>query len=138
MKELDKQENAGLPGWTEVHDLALIYLTCMHGTDDQIDATEMDAARVLIARHLSVEDEQLVSKIINDALLMYVSDSGQDMLLASILSLGDSFTADQRIGVLRDLADLVAADGMVYPEEIQFIANLAEQWDVKNFFSQGN
>ena len=139
MKDQDKSFSGEIePSWTEAHDLALIYLSCMHGTDDQIDPTEMDAARVLIARHLEVDDEARVSRVIDDALLMYVGDSGEEMLVASVLSLGATFDADQRIGVLRDLADLVAADGMVYPSEIQFIAQLAEQWDIKNFFSQHN
>ncbi len=127
------------PEWSQIHDLGLIYFFCMHSTDDQIDASEMEVARGLVAKHMKLDAKpEEVSQILHDALLMYISDQGEEMLAASVISLGQAFDADQRIGVLRDLADLVAADGMVYPKEVEFIAALAEQWDVKNFFRQGN
>ncbi len=120
--------------WTRYHDIGLIYLACMHGTDDDIDPAEYILVKELLQKR--VADEALNSnKVFEEVMLMYVSQSVSEMVNSSIASLSDGMSQEELAVILKDLADIAAADGLVYPEEIQFIADVAREWGLEEYIS---
>ena len=123
-------------GWSSLHDIALIYLTCMHGADDEIDPSEYSLVKDLIERR--IDDESVdASQVLEDVMLMYVSQSSYDMVSNSIASISDESGRDLQISILRDLADIVAADGVVSPGEVHFITAVAREWGLEDYLSAG-
>lgn len=121
-------------GWTSVHDIALIYLTCMHGADDEIDRNEYSLVRELIGRRVQGSDLE-PAKVLDDVLLMYVSQSAYDMVNNSIASISEQSGKDTQISILKDLADIVAADGIISPGEVHFVATVAREWGLEDYLS---
>jgi uncharacterized tellurite resistance protein B-like protein len=105
----------------------------MHGTDADIDPNEMDMVRKLIRDRSDSSDS--ASAVLDDVLLMYVGRTGADMLATSIASLEQTLTQDERIQILQDLANIASADGVLYPNEIHFIVNVARQWGLEDFLA---
>lgn len=121
--------------WSQLHDIALLYVCCMHGTDADIDKSELDVVRKLLNERNG--DPFKVKSVLDDVMLMYVSRSGAEMLTASIAALRESVTDDGRLQLLQDLATIASADGIVYPNEVQFIVGVARQWGQEDFMSGG-
>lgn len=107
----------------------------MHGTDADIDKSELDVVRKLLNERNG--DPFKVKSVLDDVMLMYVSRSGAEMLTASIAALRESVTDDGRLQLLQDLATIASADGIVYPNEVQFIVGVARQWGQEDFMSGG-
>lgn len=126
-------QGLGRAAWSELHDVAMLYLSCMHGADSEIDKSELDLVLNLLGGRAN--GPKRASEIMDDVLLMYVGNTGPEMLGASIASLAESMNDDQRLDVLQELADIASADGMVYPNEVQFIVQVAKQWGLERFLS---
>src|SRR5690606_1996897 len=97
-------------GWSLLHDAALLYLTCMHGPDEEIDSSESAVVKELI-RARGAGDAG-VDRVYDEAMLMYVGTSGGEMIAASIASLGQSLTEKQRKELLLELARVATSDGI--------------------------
>lgn len=121
-------------GWSSIHDIALIYLTCMHGADDEIDRNEYSLVRDLIARRVEGSDLD-PGKILEDVLLMYVSQSAYDMVSNSIATISEQSERDTQISILKDLADIVASDGVISPGEVHFVTAVAREWGLEDYLS---
>jgi uncharacterized tellurite resistance protein B-like protein len=116
--------------WTVTHDLALIYLALTHGADEELDATEVDAmSRKLQEWHAHFEVDRIKS-IMREVMLVYMGSSGEQMLEAAIASVGDEMPKSTRIAILNDLADIASADGAIVMGEVDFIQQLARDWQV--------
>jgi len=113
-------------GWSLLHDAALLYLTCMHGPDEEIDSSESAVVKELI-RARGAGDAG-VDRVYDEAMLMYVGTSGGEMIAASIASLGQSLTEKQRKELLLELARVATSDGIVYPSEARLLGEIATTW----------
>jgi len=114
--------------WTDYHDLALIFLSCMHDPDGSGDPGEADTVASVLRERASNLSSEGVRRVVNDATLVYFSQTGQDMVSAAVASLPGRFSKPELLDVLQDLATIVSADGLVYPEEVSFISRIAEAW----------
>lgn len=118
------------PAWTPIHDLALLYLSLVHGADAQIAPAEMEVMATRLKDWFPDANGPEISRVTEDVMLIYVSESGHQMLEASVASLNEHLHKGQRIAVLNDLAELASADGMLAPGEVNFIQELAMHWGV--------
>lgn len=119
------------PNWTLAHDLALICLALTHGTDEELEASEVDAMSVKLSQWHSHFNVDTVKKIMGDVMLVYVGSSGDQMLEASIAAVADELSKPSRIAILNDLADLATADGAIVMGEVDFIQQLARDWGIE-------
>lgn len=118
------------PAWTTMHDLALIYLALTHGADAELDSAEVDAMSSKLQAWGHDVDRDRVRKVMHEVMLAYMAESGDQMLETAIASVGETLNKPRRIAVLNDLADIASADGMVVMGEVNFIQQLAREWDV--------
>lgn len=118
--------------WTPVHDLALIYLALTHGADDALEPSEVDAMATKLRGWSTDQDLERIKKVMNDVMLVYMGGAGDQMLETAIASVGETMSKPRRIAVLNDLADIASADGMIVMGEVNFIQQLAKDWDVEN------
>ncbi|NNE47668.1 MAG: hypothetical protein HKN37_13520 [Rhodothermales bacterium] len=118
--------------WTSMHDMAIIYIACMHGGDGEIDRIEEERILELLhARYPDLDDAD-VGRIMQRALLAYLGSAGSDLLTASIHAAGEELSPAERVHVVRDLSDIASADGLIFPGEAGFISTVARLWGVKN------
>lgn len=113
-------------GWSLLHDAALLYVTCMHGPDEDISGSESAVVKELIRARGA--GEVGVDRVFDEVMLMYVGASGGEMVAASIASLGQSLTEIQRKELLLELARVASSDGIVYPSEIRLLGEIATSW----------
>jgi len=113
-------------GWSLLHDAALLYLTCMHGPDDEINSSESAVVKELIRARGAGEIG--VDRVYDEVMLMYVGTSGGEMIAASIASLGQSLNESQRKELLLELARVATSDGIVYPSEAKLLGEIASTW----------
>ncbi|MEX0600911.1 MAG: hypothetical protein WD021_00145 [Rhodothermales bacterium] len=111
------------------HDLGLIYLALTLGADEDLDEAELDAMTSKLEQW-QPEGTLPIASILHEVILMYVGSSGEQMLETAIVSLRDQLPKLSRMAVLGDLADLASADGTVVMQEVDFIQQLARDWDV--------
>ena len=123
-------DESGGHEWTPLHDLALLYLALVHGADAEISPGEMEVMATKLKDWYPDADGAQLSRVTEDVMLMYVSESGHQMLETSVASLNEHLQKGQRIAVLNDLAEIASADGTLAPGEVSFIQELAMHWGV--------
>ena len=123
-------DESGAREWTPLHDLALLYLALVHGADAQIDASELEMMALKLKDWYPKASGDEISRVTEDVMLVYVSESGHQMLEACVASLNEHLEKGQRVAVLNDLAEIASADGMLAPGEVSFIQELAMHWGV--------
>ncbi len=116
--------------WTNVHDLALIYLALTHGADAELDPSEVTVMSQKLGDWVPPSSKNKISDILNQVMLVYLGESRTQMLDTSVASLREAMPKGQRIAILNDLADMASADGTIVPGEVGFIQRLAAQWEV--------
>ncbi len=117
--------------WTPLHDLALLYLALVHGADAQIAAAEMEVMATKLKDWYPHASGEQISRVTEDVMLVYVSESGHQMLEACVASLKEYLRKGQRIAILNDLAEIASADGLLAPGEVSFIQELALTWGIE-------
>jgi uncharacterized tellurite resistance protein B-like protein len=125
------ETKAEYPEWTNLHDLALIYLALTHGADAELDNTESEVMALKLQAWHEAIDLDRIRRVMQEVMLVYMSGQGDQMLEAAIASVGTSMSKPRRIAVLNDLADIASADGMIVMGEVNFIQQLAREWDVE-------
>ncbi len=112
-------------GWSLLHDVALLYLTCMHGPDAEIDVAESVVVKRLLEQH---SEGAGVEDVYNEVMLMYVGNAGGEMIATSIAALGEALSQGQRFDLLREFSEIASADGLVFPSEVNLISEIASRW----------
>ncbi len=121
--------------WTSRHDLAMVYIACMHGGDEEIDPAEEERIMKLMrARYPDAPDED-VDRICRRALLAYLGSSGQELLMASIQSMAEDLPTSERVKIVRELSQIASADGLIFPGEANFISTVANLWGIRRHLS---
>ncbi len=116
--------------WGTQHDLALLYLALVHGTDLKIEEVEYETMMEKLQAWYPKLNRPRAQKVLQEVMLTYLSGHSREMVDAAVASLKASMDRERRIAVLNDLADLASADGTIVPGEVSFIQHLARFWEV--------
>lgn len=114
-----------------MHEMALIYLTLLNSSDDQVRRDSVAMTRDLLLDWYPDVEKGRLDQVIREALLLQLGPASEQMLTTAVEALRQSLPRDQRIAVLSDLADVAMADGFVIPDEASFIERLAQEWDIE-------
>ncbi len=117
--------------WTPIHDLAYIYLTLAHRTDDRLSGTEVEAITDKLGEWLPDSKWDDVLQVVKDALQVYVQDSDERLFADSVESVEVSVPETQREALLQDLYYVAHADGELIEREQAMIDRLSNSWDVR-------
>ena len=121
-----------------LRDLALIYLTLAHGTDEDLTDEEVDTiAEELHEWQEEVRQESVLSAI-KGALALYEREDALDQVNAAIRSVRNEISVEDRQLILDDLVEIAMADGRYMHEESTFIGELADAWDVSADEGEGD
>lgn len=113
-----------------LRDLALIYITLAHSTDQDLSEIEVETiSKRLNAWQTHVTEETVLSAI-KDALEDYTQEAGPDEVRAAVRRVGDEVEEDLRKTIVDDLTDIALSDDKFLHEESVFISDLARMWGV--------
>ena len=121
--------------WTSMHDVAMIYIACMHGGDGEIEPVEEERILELLHERYPDLDEEAVTRVLNRALLSYVGNSGPELLIASIHAAAEELSTAERVKIVRELTQIASADGLIYPGEAGYISTVANLWGIQRHLS---
>lgn len=113
-----------------LRDLALIYLTLAHGTDEDLTDDEVDAIAGELHEWQEEVREESVLRAIKGALALYERDDALDQVNAAIQNVRENLSEEDRQLILDDLVEIAMADGQYMHEESTFIGELAGAWEV--------
>lgn len=116
------------PGWSTLHDLTLLFLSLTHGTDADLSPEEVSSTQKRLKRWFPDASDDALSRAGDEVMLVYLGEGREGMVQMSAESIRQNVTADQRVALLNDLADLAHADGAIAPGEVEFIRQLAAYW----------
>lgn len=114
--------------WTPVHDLALIYLTLAHETDETLSDREIEAITRKLGEWIPDADEQQVLDVVKSALGVYVQGPDRRVFTDAVEAVRQHLPEHQRAALLADLHYIAQADGAVLGPEQQLINQLREAW----------
>jgi len=121
--------------WTGMHDIAMIYIACMHGGDGEIESVEEEKIiELLLDRYPELDDED-AKRVLSRALLSYVGTAGPELLMTSIQAAAEELSTAERVRIVRDLTRIASADGLIYPGEAGFISTVANLWGIQRHLS---
>lgn len=115
-------------GWTPLHDLALIYVTLAHRTDDTLSRDEVEAIIGKIGEWMPDADATTLRRLLNDVLTVYDEAPEGRRFEDAVAAVKDAVPAHQRAAVLDDLRFVANADGVLLVEERVMIDELARAW----------
>ena len=95
--------------WGVLHDVMLIYLAFIHGSNAIQASSIQRAALQRVMLWLPDIDALMLERVLNEALLVFVSTSGPQMLNATVPSLAWLLPEQQRAAILIDLAEMACA-----------------------------
>lgn len=118
------------PGWSAVHDLGLVYLSLLYGVDLGSDPAESDVVHHKLQAWFPDEEPNRIRRIMDEVMLVFISTYCDLMLETAVVSIRLSMSKSKRFAVLQDLMDIASADGLIVPDEVQFIQQIAHEWDL--------
>lgn len=113
-----------------LRDLALVYLTLAHGTDEALDDTEVGAMADLLRAWSDGSASEGVIEAIEAALVAYQREDALRRVNQAIANVRRAVEQPNRQRLLDDLVEIALADGEFVHEEGAFIGKLAEAWEV--------
>lgn len=119
-------------GWGALHDLILIYLSFMHGSQAVTGSINPDKLVVKIHAWQPHKDPRYIRRVLMEVMLIYISHSNVQMLEMSVMALREALPEHERIKILRDIADMVCQEGLYYPDDANFIEHIAREWEVEH------
>lgn len=114
--------------WTPVHDLALIYVTLAHRTDQTLSRDEVVAITKKIGEWLPNADDALLKRILHDVMRVYQT-KGMAAFDEAVKAVKAVVPVYQRKAVLDDLRYVAYADHVLLVEERVLIDKLANAWE---------
>ncbi len=113
-----------------LRDLALVYLTLAHGTDESLDDTEVSAMADLLRAWSGGAGADGVIEAIEAALVAYQREDALERVNEAIAHVRQEVEQPERQRLLDDLVEIALADGEFVHEEGAFIGRLTEAWEV--------
>lgn len=113
-----------------LRDLALIYLTLAHGTDQDLSRVEVEE----ISRRLSAWQTQATAETvlsaIKDALEDYTEEAAREEVDVAVRRVGSELDHDRLSMIVDDLTEIAMSDDKFLHEESAFIGDIARAWEV--------
>lgn len=119
-------------GWSPVHDLALVYLEIVHGTDADIRESEVDAIARKLHEWLPDAEDEDVLKVVHAAMQAYVQGPDKRLFEDSVENLKKVVPPHQRTALLADLNYVARSDGGMSENEQALIERLARAWGIEH------
>ncbi len=113
-----------------LHDLALLYLSLAHGTDDDLAPSESRAMAINLRRWQPDKDPALIDHVIREATLSYLNRANTTRIEDAVQTLKEALPEETRSEILNDMVELARADGKVLAAEGGFIRKVAEAWGI--------
>ena len=132
-KTLSEHLSAGvkhIPGWSLLHDIALMYLVLAHSTDNELSDSEIEAMIGRLNDWQADLSEEAVRKILREALAFYSEEPTSDALQHSVEVIRQQLSTVHRLVLLDDLAFIARADGGVSEQEQELLDMLSNAWNV--------
>ena len=117
--------------WSSLHELALIYLALTYSTRGEERSADVDTIQIILETWYPDASQDRIAQVLNDATLVFVGRSRDQLLSVSVASLRRTMPRDQRIAVFSDLVDIALSEGNLLPGEASFIERLAREWDIE-------
>lgn len=118
-------------GWTPLHDLAFIYVTLAHRTDDTLSRREVEAITEKIGEWMPDANASTLRRLLHDVLTVYDEAPEGRTFEDAVAAVRQAVPAHQRAAVLDDLRFVADADGVMLVEERVLIEELARAWDAE-------
>lgn len=122
----------GASGWTPIHDLALIYVTLAHRTDEVLHRQEVDAILEKLGEWMPGAPPDLLRQVWEEVLYTYEEQPEGRTLADAVDAVSTTVPAHQRPAVLADLQYIAQADGVLLVEERVLIEQLAKVWGMSS------
>lgn len=119
-------------GWTNVHDLALIYISLAYGTDQHLGDRELNAITNALSDWDTNFTREHVQEIVIESAAVFLEKTAEDEVVRSIQSLGKILSPEDRKRALEQIMLIAEADGVLMSSERSIVSMLAEQWGVKD------
>jgi uncharacterized tellurite resistance protein B-like protein len=117
--------------WTPIHDLALVYLSVAHRSDNDLSDAEIEAIVQKISEWMPNAGDKDVRRIVQDAMTAYVQGPDKRLLDDSVSAVGRVVPEHQRASILADLQFVADADGVLLDREREMIDALARTWGIR-------
>lgn len=113
-----------------LHDLALLYLSLAHGTDDDLAPSESRAMAINLRRWQPDKDPALIDHVIREATLSYLNRANTTRVEDAVRTLREALPEVTRSAILSDMLEIAKADGKIIPAEGGFIREIADSWGI--------
>lgn len=118
--------------WTPIHDLALVYLTLAHDTDDTLSSSEIEAILDKLSEWLPDANEADLMGILRQALSTYAQPTDDELgrFARAIYAVKQVVPEHQHAALVADLEYIANADGVLLDKEKRLITALREAWEI--------
>ena len=113
------------PSWSLLHDMSLICVVLAHGSDNELSNVEIEAILKRLHEWQPDLGEEEFRSVLRDALNVYASQPGQDVLSASLLSIKEVLPVIQRVAFIDDLVSIAKVDGGIIENEREMIRDIS-------------
>lgn len=113
-----------------MRDLALIYISLAHSTDQDLSESEVEVISERLRKWHTQATEETVLSVIKDALEDYTHERAREGVERAVRRIRDESDQEMRRTIVADLTDIALADDKFLHAEGSFIGELAQAWDV--------
>ncbi|MBN4056141.1 TerB family tellurite resistance protein [Rhodothermus sp. AH-315-K08] len=117
--------------WTNVHDLALIFIALAYGADAELTDREIESVTAALGRWRPDDDSETVREAVVEAMAIFDDDSGSEEVIQAIQALSSKLDAAGKLRALEDVMSIAEADGLLLRSERALISVIATAWDLK-------
>lgn len=114
-----------------LRDLALIYISLAHSTDQDLSEAEVEMISQRLRAWQTDATEETVLSAIKDALEDYTHERAREGVERAVRRIRDELDPEMRKVIVADLTDIALADDKFLHTEGSFIGELARAWDVR-------
>lgn len=118
-------------GWTQTHDLALLYVALAYGTDHDLSEDEVVAITTALEEWVSVPEEAHVQEIVMEAATAFLEGNAKTELTRAIDTLAGTLDVGERRRALTDVIRIAEADGVLLEREQGLISRVAKAWSLR-------
>lgn len=118
-------------GWTQTHDLALLYVALAYGTDHDLSEDEVVAITGALEEWVSIPEEAHVQEIVMEAATAFLEGNAKAELTRAIDSLAGTLDVGERRRALTDVIRIAEADGVLLEREQGLISRVAKAWSLR-------
>ena len=127
-KALIEQTSATIdehPSWSLLHDMSLICVVLAHGSDNELSSMEIEAILDRLNGWQPDLGREEFQNVLRDAINVYASQPGQDVLSTSLSSIKEVLPVIQRVAFIDDLVSIAKIDGGIIDNEREMIRDIS-------------